>query len=121
VLDQGFYFDAPPSEAGEQREVRPTVEGQGSKAPAAAPPHEAASLLMQPEMLGDRDLGGSALDQYAQVFAGEPTNLVAPTLSLRVELRPVDEASGRRVEEPKQPAWRAVVASALASSAITPP
>ena len=30
-------------------------------------------------------------------------------LGLRVELRPVGEASGRRVKEPKQAAWRTVV------------
>jgi hypothetical protein len=45
VLDQGFYFDAPPSEACEQREVRPAVEGQVSKATTPASPHEVASFL----------------------------------------------------------------------------
>ena len=54
--------------------------------------------------------------QRPQVFAGEPTDLNAPTLDLCVEFRSVGEACGRRVEEPKQAAWRAVVASALASS-----
>ena len=39
----------------------------------------------------------------------EPADLDAPALSLRVELRPVGEASGRRVKEPKQAAWCAVV------------
>jgi hypothetical protein len=60
-------------------------------------------------MLGGRDLVGRALDQRPQVFAGEPTHLDTPTLGLRVELRPVAEASGRRVEETKQIARRAVV------------
>jgi hypothetical protein len=49
------------------------------------------------------------LDQRPQVFAGEPTDLEANALDLRVELRPLGEVSGRRVEEPKQPAWRIVV------------
>jgi hypothetical protein len=49
------------------------------------------------------------LDQRPQVFAGEPTNHDAPTLHLFVELQPVGEASGGRVEEPKQAAWRIVV------------
>ena len=49
------------------------------------------------------------LDQHAKVLAGEPTDLDARTLGLRVELRPVGEASGRRVKEPKQAARRAVV------------
>jgi hypothetical protein len=39
-------------------------------------------------MLGGRDLKGRALDQRGRVFAGEPTDLDAPTLGLRVELRP---------------------------------
>ena len=37
------------------------------------------------------------------------TNLSTPTLGLRVKLRPVCEASGRRVEEPEQAARRTVV------------
>jgi hypothetical protein len=37
-------------------------------------------------MLGGRDLAGRGLDQRPQVFAGEPTNLDASTLGLRVEL-----------------------------------
>ena len=49
------------------------------------------------------------LDQHAKVLAGEPTDLDAPTLGLRVELRPVGDARGRRVEEPKQAACRTVV------------
>jgi hypothetical protein len=48
-------------------------------------------------MLGGRDL------------AGEPTDLDAKALGLRVELRPVGENSGRRVEEPQQAARYAVV------------
>jgi hypothetical protein len=60
-------------------------------------------------MLRSRDLAGRALDQCPQVFAGESTNLDAPTLGLRVELRLVGEACGRRVEEPKQAARCAVV------------
>jgi hypothetical protein len=52
-------------------------------------------------MLGGRDLAGRALDQRPQIFAREPADLDAPTLGLSVELRQVDEASGRRVEEPK--------------------
>jgi hypothetical protein len=97
------------------------VEGQGSKAPAPAPPHEIAGFLVQPAMLGGRDLVGRVRDQGGKAFAGEPTDLDAKALGLRVELRPVGEASSRLVEEPKQAAWRAVVASALASAAITPP
>ena len=49
-------------------------------------------------MLGDRDLAGRAPDQRSQLFAGEPTDLHAPTLGLRVELRPVGEACGRASE-----------------------
>jgi hypothetical protein len=60
-------------------------------------------------MLGGRDLEGRALDQRGQLFAGEPTDLDAKALGLCIELRPVSEASGSRVEEPKQPAWGAVV------------
>ena len=61
-------------------------------------------------MLGGRDLAGGALDQRGKAFAGEPAALDAPPRRLRVELRPVGEAScGRRVEEPKQAAWRTVV------------
>ena len=108
---KGFYFDASPPEAGEQREVQPAVEGQGSKAPAPPPPHEITCFLVQPAMLGGRDLKGRALDQRGKAFAGEPTDLDAPTLGLRVELRPVGEACGRRVEEPKQAARRAEVLS----------
>jgi hypothetical protein len=48
----------------------------------------------------------TVLDQCPQVFAGELTNLDAKTLGLCVELRPVGETSGRRVEEPKQAARR---------------
>jgi hypothetical protein len=53
-------------------------------------------------MLGGRDLAGRALDQRGKVLEGEPADLDAPTLGLRVELRSVGEASGRRVEETKQ-------------------
>jgi hypothetical protein len=55
---------------------------------------------MQPAMLGGGNLAGRALDQRPQVFAGEPTDLDAPTLGLCVELRPVGDTSGRPVEEP---------------------
>ena len=109
MLDQGFYFDAPPPQTGEQREVRPAVEGQGSSTPTPPPPHEVASFLVQPAMLGGRDLAGRALDQRPQVLAGQPTDLHAKALGLRVELLPVGEASDRRVKEPKQAAWCAVV------------
>jgi hypothetical protein len=51
-------------------------------------------------MFGGRDLEGKALDQRGKAFAGEPTNLDAKVRSLRVELRPVGESCGRRVEEP---------------------
>jgi len=50
-------------------------------------------------MFGGGDLVGSAFDQRGKVFAGEPKDLDAATLGLRVKLRPVGEASGRRVEE----------------------
>jgi hypothetical protein len=61
-------------------------------------------------MLGGRDLAGGTLDQRPQVFAGEPAALDALPRRLRVQLRPVGEASGgRRVEEPKRAAWRTVV------------
>jgi hypothetical protein len=60
-------------------------------------------------MLGGRDLVGRTLDQRPQVFAREPTDLDANALDLRVELRPVGEASGGRIKEPKQPARRTVV------------
>ena len=42
-------------------------------------------------------------------FSGEPTDLNAPILGLCVELRPVGEACGRRVEEAKLAAWHEVV------------
>jgi hypothetical protein len=57
-------------------------------------------------MLGGSDLAGRTLDQRGKVLAGENSDLNAPTLSLCVELRPVGEVSGRRVEEPKQTAHR---------------
>jgi len=60
-------------------------------------------------VLGGRDLVGRAVDQCRKVFAGEPTDLDAPTLGLRVELRPVGEARSRRVEEPEQASRRAMV------------
>ena len=47
-------------------------------------------------MLGGRDLAGGALDQGPQDFAGEPTDLDAKELGLRVE-------------EPRQAARRTVV------------
>jgi hypothetical protein len=120
VLDQGFYVDAPPPKAGEQREVRPAVESQGSKALAPAPPHEVASCLVQPALLGGRDLKGRALDQRGKVFAGGPTDLDAKALGLQIELRPVGESCGRRVEEPEQaqrgtPWWTSSPASAAIS------
>jgi hypothetical protein len=37
-------------------------------------------------MLGRGNLAGRALDPRTQVFAGEPADLDAPTLDLRVEL-----------------------------------
>jgi hypothetical protein len=109
MLDQGFYFDALPPEAGEQREVWPAVEGQGPPAPTSAPSREIALFLVQSAMLGGRDLAGRALDQRPQIFALELADLDAPTLGLRVELRPVGETSGRRVKGPKQVARRTVV------------
>jgi hypothetical protein len=52
---------------------------------------------MYPAMLCGRDLAGRALDQHPQVFAGEPTDLDAPTLGLCTELcqsaRPLATAS----------------------------
>ena len=117
---KGLELNASPSEAGKQREVQPAVEGQGSLTPAPTPPHEVASFLVQPAMLGGRDLEGRALDQRGQALATEPTDLDAPTLGLLAELRPVGEASGRRVQERKQrdaPWW----ASAPDSAAITRP
>ena len=55
-------------------------------------------------MLCGRDLAGRALDQRPQIFALELADLDAPTLGLRVELRPVGESCGRRVEESQQAA-----------------
>jgi hypothetical protein len=109
VPGKGFYFDASPSEAGEQREVQPAVEGQGFLAPTSSPPHEVAGFLMQSAMLGGRDLTSRALDQRPQVFAGEPADLDAKALDLRVKLRPLGEVSGRGVKELQQPARRTVV------------
>jgi len=60
-------------------------------------------------MLGGKELTGRALDQRGKTFAGEPINLEAKTLGLRVELRPVGETSGSHVEEPRQAARRTVV------------
>ena len=60
-------------------------------------------------MLGGRDLVGRALDQRPQIFALELADLDAKALGLCVKLRPVGESCGRRVEEPEQAAWRAVV------------
>jgi hypothetical protein len=76
-----------------------------------APPHEIAPFLVQSAILSGRDLASRALDQGGQVVAGEPTNFEAPTLGLRVELRPGGEVRGRRVEEPKQAARRTEVLS----------
>jgi hypothetical protein len=73
-------------------------------------------------MLGGSYLAGRALDQRAQVFAGEPTNLDATTLlGLCVELRPGGESCGRRIEEAHQAARRAVVDFDPGSAAISPP
>jgi hypothetical protein len=69
------------------------VEGEGSKAPASAPPHEIAGFLVQPAVLDGRDLPGRALDQRGKILAGEPTDLDAKALGLRVELPPVGEAA----------------------------
>jgi len=55
-------------------------------------------------MLSGRDLKGRALDQLPQVFAGDSADLDAKALSLFVELRPVGEVRGRRVEESNQAA-----------------
>ena len=44
-----------------------------------------------------------------KVFAGEPTDLDAKALDLRVKLRPLGEFSGRGVKEPQRSARRAVV------------
>jgi hypothetical protein len=60
-------------------------------------------------MVGGRDLEGRARHQRGKVLAGESTNLDAKARSLRVELRPIGESRDRRVEEPKQVAWGAVV------------
>jgi hypothetical protein len=60
-------------------------------------------------MLGGRDFEDRALDPHRKVFARDSTDLDAPTLDLRFELRPVGEASGRHVEVPQQAAWREVV------------
>jgi hypothetical protein len=60
-------------------------------------------------MLGGRDLEDRALDQRPQVLAGEPSDLDARALDLRVERRPLGEVSGRRVKERKQAARRIVV------------
>jgi hypothetical protein len=72
-------------------------------------------------MLMSRDLEGRVLDQRGKAFAREPTNLDAKALGLRVELRPVGESCGRRVEEPKQTACAPWWTSTLPSAAITPP
>jgi hypothetical protein len=109
VAGKGLERGGPPPEAGEQREVWPAVEGQGSLTPAPAPPHQVASFLMQPAILGGRHLAGRARDQRGKVLAGEPTILNAPTLGPCIELRSVGEVSGHRVEEPKQAEWRVVV------------
>jgi hypothetical protein len=73
-------------------------------------------------MLGGRDLAGTALDQRGRAFAREPTDLDAPTRGLCVELRPVVESCGRRVEEPKL-RQRGVLwwTWTPASTTITPP
>jgi hypothetical protein len=52
-------------------------------------------------MLGGRDLEGRTLHPDGKAFAREPTGLDAKALGLCVELRPVGESCGRRVEEPK--------------------
>ena len=86
VLDQGLELNAAPAEPGEQREIWPAVEGQGSAAFAPASLHEDTGFPVQPALLGGRDLSGRALDQRPQVFAREPTNLDAKALGLCVEL-----------------------------------
>jgi hypothetical protein len=61
------------------------------------------------------------LDQRPQDFAGELTDFDANALGLRVKLRPLGEASDRRVEEPKQVARRTVMDIRPDSATITPP
>jgi hypothetical protein len=72
-------------------------------------------------MLGGRDLEGRALDPYGKVFAREPADLDAPTFGLRVELRPVGEAFGRRVKYPSRQRGAQLWTSTPTSVAITPP
>ena len=50
-------------------------------------------------MLGGEDLAGRALEKRGQPFTGKPTDLSALMLSLHLDLRPVGEIPGRRVEE----------------------
>ena len=69
-------------------------------------------------MVGGRHIAGRTLDQRGKVLAGEHADLDAKALGLQIELRPVGEAPGRRVKEPKQAAWRT---STLYSAAIMPP
>jgi hypothetical protein len=85
------------------------VEGKGSSASTLAPPHEVALFLVQGAMLGGRDFAGRARDQGPRALAGEPTDLDAKALGLRVKLRAVGKTSSGRVEEPKQLGRREVV------------
>jgi hypothetical protein len=71
-------------------------------------------------MLGGRDLAGRALDQRGKAFAGEPTDLDAPTLGLCDGLRPGGEASAAASKSPSRQRGVLWWTSTLASAAITP-
>jgi hypothetical protein len=80
-----------------------------------------AGFLVQPAMLGSGDLAGRALDQGGKAFSGEPTNLDAPMLGLRVELCQSARPPAAPSKSPSRQRGAQWCTSTLVSMAITPP
>jgi hypothetical protein len=72
-------------------------------------------------MLGGRDLAGRVLDQGGRAFSGEPTDLDAKTLGLRVELCQSARPPAAASKNPSRQRGAKWCTSTLASMAITPP
>ena len=121
VPGKDFYSDVPPSEVGEQREVRPAVEGQGSKAPASPPPHEITGFLVQPAMLGGRDLKVELSISAARPSRESPRTSISQRSASASNF---DQSARPQVAALKRPSRQRGArwwTSSLASATITPP